>query len=109
MGFERDQNCEAENFPSLGKTFARELLNKDSYLTGLKEVSRAETILVKPLDGIAARKRANVWTVPKTFAPGQKFLRHILHSLSMYHKEEGLLKDAIIFQGLSAVRSGVDV
>lgn len=78
--------------PLLAETFARQLLNESSDLAVSKEGFVAAKTLVKALNPIAAKKRSNVWTVPEKLSPVQTFVRHILHFMSTYYKDEGVIK-----------------
>lgn len=107
MGYESDQNCVAEALLCLAKSVFRQLLNKDTNLTGSGEALRAETVLVEALKGTAARKRAGVLAVSKKLAAVQVFPKHILNLSSMYNKVIGLFKNPVIFRFLNRVRRGV--
>lgn len=59
----------AESLPSLAEPFSRQLLKKDSDLTGLEEVLRALPLLVGASDRIATKKRADDLAFLKKLAP----------------------------------------
>lgn len=80
---ERDQNCVVEGIPSLARTFARQLLNKDSDLMASEDVLNAAHPLVDALDGIVAKKRADVSAVSKWLAAVQTFSKHVLPIILM--------------------------
>lgn len=93
---------------SFAETFSRQLLNKDADMNASEDISTTTKTLVNRLNGISANKRADGWPVPDHFAPLQTFPKHILHFTSIYHKDKGVFKIAVIYLCHNGSRHEID-
>lgn len=91
------------------ESFDKQLQNKDSNLTALKDTLSAPKSRLDALERISRRKRADVWAVPQKPAEVQKFLEHFLLFMSFYYQGEGRVKSTVIYLCHKGARCVVDV
>lgn len=93
VGCERDQNRVAEAMLSRAKTFFRQLLNKDSNMTALKDVLSATKNLDDALDRIVTKNKPMFELILRRLVNGQTSPEHIPHFMLMNYKNKGMFKE----------------
>lgn len=75
-------DCFAECMGALTETYAIQVLNSKSDMSGIGEVLNAYKIVVRALYRLGARKRVTTWKVHTGLCTLQVFPVHITHFLS---------------------------
>lgn len=82
--------CVALSFRKLVLIFARQVLIKDSGITGDDDVQLAASIFVESMEELFFEHRTDVWEMPAGFSILQTFLRYICYHLSTCHLKYSL-------------------
>lgn len=107
---ERVQNCVDEATQWLAEPISLAGFDQASRFHRIKNSLKAAKTSGDALDGIAAKKQADVWAVRKRLAAVQVFPKLIRHFMGMYFKDEGLFnKTTVILLCHNGARSDLYV
>lgn len=85
FGCDLDSECIASSLPQMALFCSRQLLNKESDITGDDNVQQAAFTFFNVMEELELKHCIDVWEMPAGFPIMQILSLHILHNPSTYH------------------------